>query len=41
MRLIALIMLVPTLYAMAACGQKGPLTLPEEEQTRVHTALAA
>ena len=35
MRLIILTILLPTLYALAACGQKGPLTLPPEEETRV------
>ena len=34
MRLIILSILLPTLYALAACGQKGPLTLPPDEETR-------
>ena len=34
MRLIILSILLPTLYVLAACGQKGPLTLPTDEETR-------
>ena len=34
MRLIILAIVLPTLYALAACGQKGPLTLPPDEETR-------
>ncbi|MEJ2132049.1 MAG: lipoprotein [Gammaproteobacteria bacterium] len=39
MRLIALIILLPTLYALAACGQKGPLTLPPDEEARATTVV--
>ncbi len=34
MRLIILTILLSTLDALAACGQKGPLTLPPDEATR-------
>ncbi|MEE9254741.1 MAG: lipoprotein [Pseudomonadales bacterium] len=40
MRLLMLTVLSATLYALAACGQTGPLTLPPAEDTRVLTVLA-
>ena len=40
MRLIVLTIVLPTLVALAACGQQGPLTLPPDQETRVVTVLA-
>jgi len=34
MRLLALILLSTFLFGFVSCGQKGPLSLPEPQQTQ-------